>query len=195
MGVADLLADHYVTPADYLVGEERSDRKHEYLAGVVYAMAGAGEAHNVIGANLHGSLWQQLRNRRCRSLAADYKVRIQTRAAEFYYYPDVMIDCAEFKADSQYAEEPRVIFEVLSRDTERIDRHEKWSHYQTLPSLDVYVLVDQFKLAVTAYRRAAGEWTQELLIRPEAVLDLPTVDCSLPLAVIYERTQLLRERD
>ena len=46
----DTLARHgeLFTVEQYLEGELRSDVKHEFLGGVVYAMAGASEAHNVI---------------------------------------------------------------------------------------------------------------------------------------------------
>ena len=38
--------------ADYLQGEQESQVRHEYVAGQVFAMAGAGEAHNRIAGNL-----------------------------------------------------------------------------------------------------------------------------------------------
>ena len=190
MGAAEL-AKYYITPEEYLAGEEISQQKHEYLDGVIYAMAGASEAHNVICANISGALWQQLRNRRCRVLSADYKVRVQPGTGKFFYYPDVLVDCAEYRPTSQFADEPRVIFEVLSQDSDRVDRQEKWFNYQRVPSLDVYVLVDQFRLVVTIYRRTGNGWITEILAESEDVLTLPTVGCSLPLTTIYERTQFL----
>ena len=190
MGAAEL-ANHYITPEEYLAGEEVSQEKHEYLDGVIYAMAGASEAHNVIRANISGALGQQLRSRRCRVLAADYKGRVRPGSGNFYYYPDVMVDCAEYQPTSQFADEPRVIFEVLSKDTDRVDRQEKWFNYQRVPSLDVYVLIDQFRFAITIYRRTENGWTAEILVEREDVLALPTVGCSLPLTTIYERTQFL----
>ena len=45
-------------------------------------------------------------------------------------------------------------------------------------------------MAVTVYRRAEGDWTTELLTAATDVLQLPTVECALPLSTIYERTQL-----
>lgn len=40
-----------VSVADYLAGELVSPVKHEYLGGVVYAMAGRRNAHNLIATN------------------------------------------------------------------------------------------------------------------------------------------------
>jgi hypothetical protein len=61
-----------------------------------------------------------------------------------------------------------------------------------LPSLLVYVLVDQFRLAVTVYRRKNDDWAVEFLTKKEDVLKLPEIECALPMIAIYERTHLVR---
>jgi hypothetical protein len=40
-----------VSVEDYLAGELESPIKHEYIGGVVYAMAGARNLHNTIEGN------------------------------------------------------------------------------------------------------------------------------------------------
>jgi hypothetical protein len=40
-----------VSVEDYLAGELDSPLKHEYVGGVLYAMAGARNAHNIIAGN------------------------------------------------------------------------------------------------------------------------------------------------
>ncbi len=180
------------TPEEYLAAECVAEQRHEYLAGAVYAMAGTSRDHERIAVNICGELRAQLRGRPCEVLASNIKVRIKKKAAQFFYYPDVTVDCGNAAGDSLFAEEPRVIFEILSPETERIDRVEKLYNYQTLPSLLVYALVDQLRLAVTVYRRTNEEWMVELLTKKEDVLKLPEIECALPLAVIYERTQLVR---
>ena len=183
----------YVTPEEYLASEAASDVRHEYLAGVVYAMSGTTVTHGRIIHNLDSDLGRQLRGRRCETFTSEIKVRIPVGRDSLFYYPDVLVDCGQPPGESLFAEEPRVIFEVLSPSTERTDRYEKRLNYQKLATLDVYVLVDQARVAVTAYRRADGEnWTTEFLNDPQAVLELPTVGCTLPLATIYERTLLIR---
>ena len=183
----------YVTPEEYLASEAASNERHEYLAGAVYAMSGTTVTHGRIIHNIDRELGQQLRGRRCEAFTSEIKVRIRVGTDQFYYYPDVLVDCGEPPGESLFAEQPRVIFEVLSPGTERTDRYEKRLNYQNLATLDVYVLVDQTRIAVTAYRRTDGEsWTTEFLSDPQAVLELPTVDCVLPLATIYERTLLAR---
>jgi len=118
------------------------------------------------------------------------KVRIQRDAASFFYYPDVTVDCSGSANGSLFAEAPRVIFEVLSPATERIDRGEKLRNYQSIPTLEAYVLVDQYHVAVTVYRRPADGWVVEFYTEKTDILKLPGIECSLPLATIYERTGL-----
>ena len=85
-----------------------------------------------------------------------------------------------------------MIFEVLSPQTERVDRGEKLNNYQSLASLSAYVLVDQFHRAVTVYRRSGEGWTQQFLTERESVLELPEIDCALTMTSIYARTHLSR---
>jgi Uma2 family endonuclease len=178
--------DVYITPEEYLAGERLADSKHEYLAGVVHAMSGASREHNLISGDIFLSLGNQLRGKPCKVFTADMRVYIQRGAATFYYYPDIVVDCSG--KGKLAVEEPGVIFEVLSPETERTDRAEKLRNYQTLPSLRVYALVDQFRPVVTLYRRdIAGEWTSEFYGSIEDTIALPEIDCALPLTAIYER--------
>ena len=187
-----LRAEYYTSAEDYLAGERVSQQKHEYLAGVIYATAGTTVGHGRIAGNISAHLNNQLRGRRCEAFSSEIKVRIRKDAADFFYYPDVVVDCSGAEDASLFAEEPRVIFEVVSPDTEGIDRGEKLRNYQSLESLDVYGLVDQYPMAVTLYRGTAEGWTSEFLTEKTDLIELPTIECQLPLAAIYERTHLLR---
>jgi Uma2 family endonuclease len=183
---------YYSTVEEYLAAEERSEQKHEYLAGVIYAMAGTTIEHERISMNIVRTLGDQLRGKPCEVFSSNVKVRIQTGFAEFYYYPDATVDCGTARGESLFAAEPRVIFEVLSPSTERIDRGEKLRNYQALPSLEAYVIVDQSRPAVTLYRREGSSWKMELVTEQDAIVSFPGVGCTLTLASIYERTSLLR---
>lgn len=185
-----LRAGYHVSPEDYLAAERKRTAKHEYLAGVEYQMAGASAGHNRIAGNLFAELRRQTEGSPCEVFTADLKVRIVTATAEFYYYPDVTVDCSGIADSAQFAEQPRVIVEVLSPETERIDRGEKLRNYQAIPSLDACVLVDQHRVAVMVHRRSEGGWSRELLTEPSEVLTLPTIGCAVPLAAIYHRTGL-----
>jgi Uma2 family endonuclease len=45
-----------LTVEEYLDAEKSSDIRHEYVAGQVFAMAGASEEHNLIAGNIYAIL-------------------------------------------------------------------------------------------------------------------------------------------
>ncbi|MBI1830386.1 MAG: Uma2 family endonuclease, partial [Planctomycetes bacterium] len=140
---------------DYLKGELSSPVKHEYVGGVVYAMAGARNSHNKIKDNTLISLGSRLRGRRCQAHGSDTKVRIQLPTHYRFYYPDDHVTCEHNPPTDSFQDKPVVIFEVLSRSTRRIDEGEKKDAYLTIPSLKVYVLVEQDMPALIVFRRGA----------------------------------------
>lgn len=177
-----------VSEADYLAGEPASEIRHEYVAGHIYAMAGAGKAHNTIAGNLFSRLRTHLRGKPCRSYIADMKVRVAQQQA--YYYPDVVVTCAardlDTDAPNDYLTEPVLIIEVLSTSTESIDRREKMRAYATLASLREYVLVESRSEQVEIYRRLpAGGWEQWILSTGDLVR-LESLGVDLNFAEIYE---------
>ena len=82
--------DHLITPEEYHAGERMATQRHEYLNGVVYAMAGASVGHNRIAANIGRSLGNQLEGKPSEPFIADLRVRVRPGTAEFYYYPDAV---------------------------------------------------------------------------------------------------------
>src|ERR1022692_1788130 len=78
---------------EYLAGELVSPIKHEYLGGVVYAMAGARNSHNLIKGNIFGTLHARLRGKRCRAWDSDTKIRIHLPNQTRFYYPDDSVVC------------------------------------------------------------------------------------------------------
>jgi Uma2 family endonuclease len=127
-----------VSVDDYLAGELRSPVKHEYLNGVLYAMAGARNAHNRIASNVLARLDARLMGHRCQAFNSDTKIRIRIAAQTRFYYPDVSVVCRANPPEDSFQDEPVVITEVISRKTRRTDEGEKKDAYQTIPSLKVY---------------------------------------------------------
>jgi Uma2 family endonuclease len=175
-----------VTVEDYLAGELISPIKHEYLGGVVYAMAGARNAHNLIASNTLGAIHARLRGRRCRPFNSDTKIRVRLPSQVRFYYPEVSVIRRPNPQTDSFQDEPAVLFEVLSRRTRRIDEGEKKDAYLTIPSLDVYVLIEPEIPAVVAFRRTEHGFVREVYQGLEAVLPLGEIDIHLPLAEIYE---------
>ncbi len=174
--------------AEYLAAETKSEVRHEYLGGHIFAMAGGSKAHNIITLNIASWLRSRLRGGACNVFMSDMKVKLEAanQNKTIFYYPDVVVTCSPEDRDNYLVNYPCVIFEVLSPSTEVSDHREKLVNYQTLGSLQEYVLVSQDEIKVEVYRQELpGNWTQEIL-GSEDKLVLNSVNLSLTMADIYE---------
>lgn len=184
-----------VSVEDYLAAELDSPIKHEYLGGVVYAMAGARNAHNIVSGNVFGSLHARLRGRRCRPYNSDTKIRLRLPLEVRFYYPDASVICQPNPQSDSFQDEPAVTFEVLSRKTRRTDEGEKKEAYQTIPSLSVYVLLEQESPAAVVFRRTEHGFVREVYQGLDAVIPLSEVETELPLAEVYDGVEFGPEPD
>ena len=173
---------------EYLLGELTSEIRHEYVDGEVYAMAGAGEAHNLIALNVASKLRDFARGGPCRVFISDMKLHVQTWKA--YYYPDILVTCDPTDSHSHFKERPSLVVEVLSPSTESTDRREKMLAYRTLSSLKEYVLVATEKRLVEIYRRDGNDEWQLAAVSQDQSLLLESVGVSLTLDEIYEDVRL-----
>jgi Uma2 family endonuclease len=178
-----------VSVADYLAGEPVSEFRHEYIGGEIHAMAGASEEHNAISGNLFAALLSHLKGRRCRTFIHDMKVRLQIAGDDIFYYPDVMVACDPRDTDRYFKRFPTVIVEVLSPETERTDRREKFLSYQQIETLEEYVLVAQDKSEVTVFRRA-NQWRPEIVRQASDSLTLSSLGFALALVDLYDGVNL-----
>lgn len=178
----------YLTFEEYLVFEEASDIKHEYINGYVQAMAGARREHNVISQNIARHLGNQLEGKPCLVLGSDQRLRISLPDRTFCYYPDITVDCSSMRGID--TEEPTVLFEITSASTARSDNGEKLLNYLNLPSLRLYIMVDQKRPHLTVRRRMRdGTWIREDVIDPGATIALPEIGCALTMRQIYDRVE------
>jgi Uma2 family endonuclease len=178
-----------ISVEEYLAGELVSPVKHEYLGGVVYAMAGARNVHNIIAGNIFATLHARLRGRRCRPFNSDTKVRIRLPAQARFYYPDASVICRPNPQSDSFQDDPAVLVEVLSEKTRRVDEGEKKDAYLTIPSLAVYLLVEQETPAVVAFRRTEQGFVREVYQGLDAVIQLGEIQTDLPLAEVYDTVE------
>lgn len=129
---------HYITPEEYLKGEEISEVKYEYFDGQVFAMAGGTNAHAVICTNASGLFLAQLRGKTCRVVGSEQRVKIE--AMGLHVYPDASVYCDGARNTNLL--DPTVIIEVLSRLISAYDRGYKFDHYKRIKTLLDYVLIE-----------------------------------------------------
>ncbi len=174
---------------DYLAGEETAPIKHQYVAGEVFAMAGAGEAHVTVAGNLFALLRNHVRGGPCRVYIADMKVRVEQ--ADAFYYPDLFVTCDPADGrEKLFKRNPTLVVEVLSDSTAAFDRGTKFAHYRRLASLREYVLIEPERPAIDTFRRGAeGGWVLHPVIE-DGELVLASIDFRCPVAAVYEDVAL-----
>jgi Uma2 family endonuclease len=175
----------WTSVGDYLAAEERSEVRHEYIAGAIYAMAGASDEHIAIGLNIAVALRNHLKGASCRVQVFDGKVRLRVGSEDIFYYPDVMVARDARDTDRYFKRFPKVLVEVLSETTEATDRREKFLSYRQIETLEEYVLVAQDKTEVTVFQRA-NNWQAQILRQRQDVLRFASLNFSLSLEAVYE---------
>ncbi|MEM9479079.1 MAG: Uma2 family endonuclease [Verrucomicrobiota bacterium] len=173
------------TVEEYLALEAQSDSKNEYLAGVIYAMAGASNRHNRISMNSYIALGNELAGKPCQPFNSDTKVRIQTPTQTRFYYPDAMIVCRPNDENDTFQDSPVVIIEVLSSNTRRTDEGEKKESYLTIPSLSHYLLVEPDEPLVTVHARVDQGFERTVVSGLDAVIPFPAAEAELALDQLY----------
>jgi Uma2 family endonuclease len=187
-----------MTVDEYLASERAAEERHVYIDGEVFAMAGESPAHGDITANLIAALVSQLKGSPCRARTKDTKVRSGpipeagrgTRG--MFSYPDAVVICGEPEYHDSFRDivlNPTAIFEVLSPSTEALDRGDKFLRYQKWnPTLKDYVLVSQNQAVVERYsRQSDGTWEYLAFTGLEATVHVPSIQCRLKLADLYDR--------
>jgi Uma2 family endonuclease len=178
-----------LTVSDYLALEQESSVRHEYVAGVLYALAGASKRHNLIAGNLFRLLANAALGGPCRVYMSDVKLRA---AADLFYYPDLMVVCGE-EGDPLVEDAPCLVVEVSSPSTAAVDRREKLAAYKRIPSVEAYAVVDQDRRRVQRYwRDEEGVWW-DAEVSGDGRVPLPCPAVTLGLDEIYAGIELVSD--
>src|ERR1043166_1128475 len=180
----------FVSVEDYLADEAASRVKHEYIGGGVYAMAGATVEHNLIAINIASALRTHLKGKPCRTLISDVKLRLNINSERVFYYPNNIVGCDPRDKQKLYLQFPRILVEIASESTERLDRTEKRVAYQTIETLEEYLIVAQERTEATIFRRA-NNWNSEVITELAQPISIKSIGLSLPLSAVYDGISLL----
>ena len=174
-----------MTVAEYLAFEEGSEIKHEYIDGELYPMTGGTLNHSTIMMNVGGALWQSLRGTDCQALSSDMRIKVSPSR---YVYPDVSVVCGEPATEykSLTLLNPTLVVEVTSPSSIDSDRVIKRDFYETISSVQAYLVIDQHRPLVELYTRAEGGWLLQRFSDLDAEVPLAPLNCDLPLADIYD---------
>lgn len=181
MGMQHRVKDEWISVGEYLDGELQCDIKHEYIDGSVYAMSGASRNHDRIAGNVYGELHSRLRGQPCEPFTSDLKVKV----GNHFFYPDAMVVCDDPQPHEYFTESPVLVVEVLSKSTRRIDETLKRRLYQSLSSLQEYVLIEQDIVDVEVCRRSEGWVSNHYFLGDEVCFE--SLNATLSVAEIYDR--------
>jgi Uma2 family endonuclease len=173
------------TVEQYLEMDEAAEYPLEYYDGQIFPLAEASYAHSVLGSNVCFVLMTAVRGGNCTVLSN----RLRVRAGKSWVHPDVAVLCGQpsFVDKWETISNPIVVVEVLSKSTEGYDRGAKFDFYRSLDSLREYVLVASKEPRILLFARdSEGAWVFRDFAGMDAVCHLSSLDCSLPLAQVYE---------
>ena len=176
------------TYADYLAAEQGSERRHEFIDGVIVAMAGGSDEHNAVASRFAGLFMARL-PRGCRSYTPDQRFWIAATARGRYSDGSIICGKPEHPAhDDQATTNPVVVIEVLSPSSEGDDDGEKRRDFQSLYTLQAYVLAAQDSRCVKVYRRTEhGQWRAEPdVYRDGESFDLPILTSAIAIDEVYD---------
>lgn len=169
----------------FLVWEDAQELKYEFDGVRPIGMAGGTNAHWRIQRNLAISIGGQLRGQPCEFLGSDVRI-ITDRTVR---YPDGVVTCKPGANNGTSVTDPVVIFEVLSPSTAGTDRITKNREYAAIPTVQRYVMLEQDRIGATVFSRAGDDWVGHVLA-DDAMLALPEIGITLPLAELYEDIDL-----
>jgi Uma2 family endonuclease len=179
----------YISREEYLLLEETATEKHEYIDGEIITMVGGTINHNQICLNF------------CRNFPLTihdqdyylYMEGVKLWLAEYniYTYPDVMITEGKpiYQGDSKSViTNPKIIIEVLSKSTQDYDRTDKFRYYRSLPTLQEYILIDQYKYGIDQYfKQSESQWSINFYTQENSSLKLVSLPWKISLKELYQR--------
>lgn len=188
-----LVAEYLILPNpkhtldEYFGMLEASDKRWEFWDGEFVCMAGGTPEHALIASRVMVSLGSQIKGRDCEVLGAD--MPIKTPSLPPFRYPDLSVVCGKpmfEKVNTFHAlVNPLILIEVLSKGTEHLDREPKRLAYQAIASVQEYLLVAQNIPHVTRFVRKGRKWQRFEYGDLNAVVELSSIQCELPLSEIY----------
>jgi Uma2 family endonuclease len=171
-----------------LVAVDDWENYYEMAGGIVYNMSDPAGFHFDLIYNVMEAFKKQWGKRGpCRTYS-EAKVYLLDKPR---VRPDVVISCSPIDEEQRKKKsafklrEPRVVVEVLSPGTQKFDRGEKFARYQTLPTLEVYLLVSQDEPLIELYRRATN-WEVEYYTQGQQIILVEQPPLTLNVDEVYE---------
>jgi Uma2 family endonuclease len=199
------LEDKYYTLQEYLVLEEQSEYRNEYINGRIIPlgsgdfpfieMAGATPTHNLIKENLSIAIGSHLKKTKtCRSYSSDQRVSCFDEENSGETYPDLLVVCGKTEydeIDKNAIINPILLIEVLSKSTRNYDRGDKFTLYRTIPNFKEYILVDSTRIMIEVWRKSEeGIWSLMQEVKNfDSIIEFKSIGLLLTVHEIYDQVE------
>lgn len=146
----------------------------------------------MIAGNLLGLLHHKLKGKQCQPFGSDFRLHVEKNT--FFTYPDISVVCGDIVTlndDDYNLLNPSLIFETTPFSIRSEERESKFTLYRDIPTLKEFISVDPDASRVEAFHiNACGKWELREYKNLDETLLLPSIQISLPLRDIYERTKV-----
>ena len=173
---------------EFLDFAESSEEWYEYIDGEPIKMTGGKLNHFRLIHRLQVLLESLLPDSDFEVLASGMLVRVEEASL---VAPDVCVVRGEpeTEADTRILLNPVLVVEVTSPSSVDHDRVVKRDFYQSVDSIQAYLIVDQHRMFVELYTRSQTGWHLQTFSRPDDVVPLAALNCRLPLRDIYRNVE------
>ena len=152
----------------------------EYVDGHVYSFAGGTIEHNALSMALSVQIAPAARP--CHTYGSDMLIEMATSSR----YADVVVTCDERDRTpgARVIRFPKLIVEVLSDSTARIDLEQKRLEYQAIATLEEFFAVDSRRPWVQRWTRNPDGWTPDEPISA-GTLQLSSLAVTIDVQALY----------
>jgi Uma2 family endonuclease len=176
------------SPEQYLEEERKSEIKHEYHKGEIFAMSGASPAHNDIAYNINRLIAPFLHGKRCKLYGSDFRIYIPEHI--LFVYPDFSIVCGHKETSEIYTDNltnPAVLIEILSKSTKEYDRGTKFNFYRSIQTLKEYILIDSTSICIEIFfRQEDNSWKLQEFKKLSDKFTINTINLTLNVKDVYD---------
>lgn len=142
-----------MTVAEFVARDDGTGTRYELAYGAPMAMAPPSGWHVVITRNIARAIERQV-HARCGVVMSGGVARAE--GADELRLPDVFVSCEP--TPPVYFREPRLVVEVLSPPTEKIERTAKLDFYRSLPSMEAILFVWEDQRRVQLIEWDGARW-------------------------------------
>ena len=173
---------------EFLDFAERSEYGYEYIDGEPIKRTGGRLNHFRLINRLQFLLESLLSKSDCEVLGSGMLVRVGEASL---VAPDVSVVCgqAQTEVDTRILLNPILVAEVISPSSIEHDRVVKRDFYQSVDSIQAYLIVEQHRPLVELYTRSETGWRLQAFSELDDDLPLEALGCQLPLRDIYRRIE------